>query len=102
VDRPDVGSSFALSGYAAAEVEHTVGTLRLDPSLETVFTVDVEVPDAALEPARPRLRVSGAYDYAALAHGGILLLARDILAVVVVTILASTGFASIWRASRSG
>lgn len=101
VERPNVGSSYALSGYAAEEVEHTVGTLHLNPSLETVFRVEVEVPDAALQPAGPRLRVTGAYDYAALAHGGVFLLGRDALAAVLATVLLSIGVASVWRASRS-
>lgn len=100
VDSPDAGSSFAVSGYSAAEVEHTVGTLRLDPSAGTVFTVDVEVPDPALAPAQPRLRVSGAYDYAALEHGGVLLLGRDALAASIGIALLRAGAVSLRRASR--
>jgi hypothetical protein len=55
-----------------------------------------------LDKGEPRLRVVGAYDYAALAHGGILLLGRDVLAAGVGVLLLGIGGSSIWRGSRAG
>jgi hypothetical protein len=102
VDRPDVGSSYSISSFGGDQVRHTIGTVQLDPAVQTIFTIQVEVPDAALEAAHPRLEVVGAYDYAALVPGGILLLARDAVAAGIGLALVGLGVLALRRAGVLG
>jgi hypothetical protein len=100
VDHPDVRSSYGFSGYAVDEVEHTIGTVRVDRAVETTFTISVETPDPDLEEAEPRFMLVGAYDYAALPYGGVLLLGRDLAAGGAGLLLLAFGLTVVWRRSR--
>lgn len=102
VDRPDVGSSRG-GGYTAHEVEYNIGTVHLDPTLQTVFVVDVETPDAELESAKPRLKVIGAYDHLFLSKGGPQLwVIRALMAGVPAFFLMKRGFSLLVHGARLG
>jgi hypothetical protein len=90
-----------VSSYAADEVAHTIGTVRLDRAVATVFTISLETPDPDLEVAEPRLMLVGAYDYAALPYGGVLLLARDLAAGGSGLLLLAFGITIVWKRSAS-